>query len=80
MESSHAGIEDALRPSVPPFRAFTGAVIADTAHRAGQHILRILRANPNRHPRTTPNSAGHAAYPLTWANSEYALFTVLGSI
>ena len=26
------------------------------------------------HPRTTPNSAGQAAYPLTWANSELALF------
>jgi hypothetical protein len=23
------------------------------------------------HPRTTPNGAGHAAYPLTWANSEF---------
>jgi hypothetical protein len=32
------------------------------------------RSLRDSHSRTTPNSAGHAAYPLTWANSEFALF------
>ena len=34
--------------AVDSSRAFTGVVVADIAHGARQHILRILRANPNR--------------------------------
>jgi len=48
VESSHARVEDALRPSVLRSRALTSVVVANIAHGARQHILRILRANPNR--------------------------------